>query len=597
VKGLINGKIVDFDENETILSAARRHGHFIPTLCELAEINHAPATCRVCLVDIKTGDDSEHMIATACNTPMEDGIEVLTRTPEVRKRQCLQVELLLADHNQDCASCVRHGRCELQDVAQFVGLTQTRYGRSQYYEKRSRDDSSQAIIRDMTKCIRCHRCVNVCREIQGTDVLVLAQKGLRSEIGVRDDLPLEQSECVSCGQCILVCPVGALAEKDDIEKAIDYFYDQDIFTVIQIAPATRISLGEEFHQQPGTNVEAKLITALKRLGADVVLDTNFTADLVVMEEGTELLQRIERHGKLPLLTSCSPGWVNYLEKNYPELREHLSTVKSPQQCFGSLAKTYLAEKMGVDPDKMRVVSIMPCTAKKAEASRPEFRSGNRADVDVVLTTRECARLIKREGLWLPELRDGSYDNPWMGTYSGAGEIFGATGGVMEAAIRTVYKIVTGNELPRIEFKEIRGYDHLREAQVDLGGDVGNIKVAVAHGLRSARRIIEMIELGESDYAFVEIMACQGGCMGGGGQPRRRKSYQTHWQARQKAIYRIDRESSIRQAHNNPMIQSLYRDFLGKPCGKKSHELLHTSYRNRQHKVRHTIKQIWEEIKL
>ena len=363
----INGKQIDYEPGETILSAARRSGHFIPTLCEMADTSHTPGTCRVCLVDIKRPGSRRHHVVTSCNTPMEENLEVLTRTREVRNMQRLQVELLLADHNQDCAICARHGNCELQDVAQFVGLSQTRYHYPHFFQTRTYDDSSPAIVRDMSKCIRCLRCVTICRDIQGTDALVISEKGLGTEISVRDGLPLGQSACVACGQCILVCPVGALSGKDRIETVIDHLYDPHVVTVFQFAPAVRIALGEEFGLAPGTNVEGRMIAALKKLGAEVVLDTNFAADLVIMEEGTELLHRIKNKGRLPMFTSCCPGWINFAEKNFPHLLPHISTVKSPQQCFGALAKTYLADRMGYYPDRIRVISIMPCTAKKEEA--------------------------------------------------------------------------------------------------------------------------------------------------------------------------------------------------------------------------------------
>lgn len=593
--GYINGKEVEFQENETVLSVAKQNGHFIPTLCEMADINHAPGTCRVCLVDIKRRNDPEHHIVTSCTTPMEESMAVMTRTPRVREMQRLQVELLLADHNQDCASCIRHGNCELQDVAQFVGLQQSRYHYPHFYLQRSMDRSSQAIVRDMSKCIRCFRCVNVCREIQGVDALVITEKGLATEISVRDHLPLGDSDCISCGQCILVCPVGALAEKNDIEEVMDYLYDSDIVTVFQFAPAIRTALGEEFNIPAGTNVEGQIITALKKLGADVVLDTNFTADLVIMEEGSELLKRVKNHETLPMFTSCCPGWINYLEKNYPEMRDHISTTKSPQQCFGAIAKTYLAEKMGIDSRSMRVVSIMPCTAKKGEAKRAEFVRDGRQEVDVVLTTREFTRLMKREGINLAELAPSDFDNEWMGNYSGAAVIFGTTGGVMEAAIRTVHKIVTGEELSDVEFKALRGVENIREAQVDLGKGVGTVKVAVVHTLKAARKLVESIKSGEASYHFVEVMACPGGCMGGGGQPRSKHAYQASSLKRKEGLYSIDRGASVRQSHNNPLIKKIYDEYLEKPLGHKSHHLLHTSYTDRKRMVRHTMKEIWKEI--
>ena len=593
--GTINGKTVEFAADETILEVAKRSGHFIPTLCEMADIHHTPGTCRVCLVDIRRRNDPRHHIVTACTTPMEAGMEVLTRTPAVRRMQRLQVELLLADHNQDCASCIRHGNCELQDVAQFVGLQQTRYHFPHFYLQRPRDDSSPAVVRDMSKCIRCLRCVTVCREIQGVDTLVVSETGLQAQIGVRDRLPLGQSDCVGCGQCILVCPVGALAERNDIETVMDFLYDPDIRTVFQFAPAVRTALGEEFGLAPGANVEGQIIAALRQLGADVVLDTNFTADLVIMEEGHELLKRLRGGDTLPMFTSCCPAWINYVEKRHPDLRRHISTTKSPQQCFGALAKTYLADRMNIDPAAMRVVSIMPCTAKKDEARRPVFARDGMPEVDVVLTTREFARLLQREGIALGDLAPAAFDNPWMSDYSGAAAIFGTTGGVMEAALRTVYRVLKGEDLAEIEFSAVRGMDHLREATVDLGEPTGTVRVAVAHTLRAAERVVAEVKAGRCPYLFVEVMACPGGCMGGGGQPRSKHAYQAAGPQRQAALYAIDADRPVRQSHNNPQIQKLYAEYLGAPLGHKSHHLLHTAYTDRKRIVRHQMKDIWQEI--
>ena len=593
--GYINGKEVSFEPDETILTVARRNGHFIPTLCEMADLDHTPGTCRVCLVEMRLMNQTGFQVVTSCTTPMAEKAEVLTRTARVRQMQRLQVELLLADHNQDCASCIRHGNCELQDVAQFVGLQQTRYHYPHFYERRTRDQSSPAVVRDMSKCIRCFRCVTVCREIQGVDALVITEKGLETEISVRDGLPLGSSDCVSCGQCILVCPVGALAEKNDIEVAQDYLYDPSIITVFQFAPAVRTALGEEFGLAPGANVEGQLITALKQLGGDLVLDTNFAADLVIMEEGSELLDRLEKKRGLPMFTSCCPAWVSYVEKNYPELTGHLSTTRSPQQCFGAIAKTFLAGKAGWSPEQMRVISIMPCTAKKGEAQRPEFVKNGRPDVDAVLTTREIARLFKREGIALGALEGGEFDNPWMGTYSGAAVIFGTTGGVMEAAVRTVYHEVTGEELEQVEFSPVRGNGRIRDATVDFGDGKGTVKVAVVHTLKAADKILKAVAAGRCDYQFVEVMACPGGCSGGGGQPRSKHAFQAESPQRREGLYEIDKKAKVRQSHNNPLIVKLYKEFLMAPLGSKSHELLHTRYRNRSRKVSHTMTEIWREI--
>ena len=393
----------------------------------------------------------------------------------------------------------------------------------------------------------------------------------------------------------LVCPVRALAEKNDIEAALDLLFDPELVTVVQFAPAIRTAIGEEFNMIKGENLEGKIITALKQLVADVVLDTNFTADLVIMEEGTVLLERIKNKGVLPMFTSCCPGWVNFVEKNYPDMREHISTTRSPQQALGSMAKTYLAQKMGLDPSRIRVISIMPCTAKKGEANRPEFKTNGFPDVDVVLTTRELARLLKREGMDLADLPDSGFDSPWMPDYSDAAVIFGNTGGVMEAAVRTVYKVATGKELATVEYTDLRGEENFREAVVDLGPHLGSIKLAVVHTLKAARRLMDSIKTNGNTYDFVEVMACPGGCAGGGGQPRSKHNYQGTWQERKTGLYAIDQHRPIRQSHNNPMITALYEDFLGTPMGETSHHLLHTTYRDRQHTIKHTMDEIWKEI--
>ncbi|MBN2415621.1 iron hydrogenase small subunit [bacterium] len=596
MKAIINGKEVEFRENDTILQTARRYDMFIPTLCELEEIDHTPGTCRVCLVEIIRAGDSERQIVTSCNTPLEEGMRVFTRSRKVREQQRLQVELLLADHDQDCASCVRHGNCELQDAAQFVGLRESRYHYPEFYRQRTWDDSSPSIIRNMSRCIRCGRCIAICRDVQTTDILFYDDKGLNAEIGVRDSSCLDNSDCVTCGQCTLVCPVGALAEHDDTEEVIDYLYDPDIFTVVQFAPATRVVLGEEFNMKPGTNVQGEMITAFRKLGADIVLDTNFAADVVIMEEGTELLHRIRNGEPLPLLTSCSPGWVNFVERNYPEMLPNVSSTKSPQQCFGAIAKTYLAEKMNIPAEKMRVIAIMPCTAKKEESKRPEFTVDGRPEVDVVLTTREFASLLKREGVWLPDMEKGEFDNPWMGEFTGAAEIFGSTGGVMEAAVRTVYHIVTGKELPAIELKQVRGLEGIREAELELGDEIGTVRVAVANGLKYARELIERVKRGEKQYHFIEIMACPGGCLGGGGQPKHKHNYHMYLEARQKAIYEIDKNCTRRQSHKNVLVKKMYDDYFGEPyTSERAHTLLHTSYTDKKRVIRHTIKEIWDEL--
>ncbi len=595
MRAYVNNSEVSFEPGETILETARRHGHFIPSLCELGDISHAPGTCRVCLVEIRQAGAAQTRVATACNTPMAEEMAVFTRTPRIREMQRLQVELLLADHDQDCAACIRHGDCELQDAAQFVGLRQTRRHFRFPVEGRTIDHSSPAVVRDMGKCIRCLRCLNICRKLQGVDALVFTGAGMDAEIGLRGGADQAASDCVFCGQCVLVCPVGALAERDDTEQVVDYLYDPDVVTVFQFAPAVRVGLGEEFDFAPGTNVEGRIVTALKRLGADVVMDTNFAADLVVMEEGAELLHRIKAGGILPMFTSCCPAWINFAEKHYPEVVPHISSTRSPQQCFGSLAKSYLAKSLDVDPGRMRVVSIMPCTAKKDEAARPQFITDGQADVDVVLTVREFARLLKREGLDLALLPPSEFDNPIMSDYSGAAVIFGATGGVMEAAVRTVYSVLNGRELGKVDLEELRGFESVRQVEVDLGEAAGTIKAAVAHGLAGARQVVEAVLSGEADFQFVEIMACPGGCMDGGGQPRCKGGYQKHAMARRKTLYAMDSGARVRQSHNNPQIKRVYEEFLVEPMSETSHHLLHTHYTDRRRVLRQTMKDIWREI--
>lgn len=589
----INSDKIDLKENETILEAARRSGHYIPTLCELADIDHTPGTCRVCLVEIRCEGQEEPRIVTACNTPILEGMEILTRTRRVREMQRLQVELLLADHDQECATCIRHGSCEVQDVAQFVGLQHSRY-----YDpanaKREVDSTAPGFARDMGKCIRCYRCVKICREGQGVDALVMAGRGKNAGVGVRTGLTQGSSECVSCGQCVLVCPTGALGEKDETETVVDYLYDPDVVTVFQFAPAIRVGFGEEFGLPAGTNVEGQVISAIRALGADIVLDTNFAADIVIMEEGTELLKAYGE-GKRQLFTSCCPAWINFAEKHYPEILSHLSSTRSPQQCFGSIAKTYLPEKMDIDPAKVRVVSIMPCIAKKDEAGRAMYKKDGVRDVDVVLTIREFARLLRREGIDLKSLEPSTFDNPYMGGYSGAGAIFATTGGVMEAAVRTMYYAVNGEELEGIEVTALRGFEGVRSAVVDLGGDIGEVKLALCHGLKGVRAVVEDVLAGRSDFDFIEVMACPGGCVDGGGHLRSKKAYLPHALKRRETLYEIDKQSNYRQSHNNPMVQKLYDDYLGRPYSEKSHELLHTHYIARQQRLKQTIRDIWNDI--
>ena len=590
----INGRELDVTPGETILQCARRHGFYIPTLCEMDDIDHTPGTCRVCLVETRVAGQERPLVLTACNTPMQAGMEVRTRTPQVREMQRLQVELLMADHNHECATCIRHGNCELQDVAQFVGLRTNRFADPTLVAERPIDTSSPALIRDMTKCIRCQRCVAICRWGQGVDALAIVGTQHGTAVGLREGKSQKESSCVTCGQCVLVCPTGALGERDECDKVIDYLYDPDIITVVQFAPAIRVGFGEEFGMPAGSNVQGKIIAACRRIGFDVVLDTNFAADVVIMEEGTELLGRLGR-GLRPTFTSCCPSWINFAERHYPDVLPLLSSTKSPQQCLGTIAKSYLPERMGFDARRVRVVSIMPCTAKKDEITRPQLIHDGVPEVDVVLTTREFARLLRREGVDFAAIEPGEFDNPFMSEFTGAGAIFGTTGGVMEAALRTMYYVVNGRELDKIELTQLRGFEGVRTASVELGGKIGTVKVAMAHGLKPTRQLVEAVLAGQTDLDFIEIMACPGGCVDGGGTLRSKKEYLPTAMKRRETLFGIDRAAKARQSHNNKQVQALYRDFLEKPYSVKAHELLHTYYTDRRIAMTHTVSEVWRDI--
>ena len=574
----INGRDYTFEPGETILQVARRNGIFIPTLCHFQPLNHKPGTCRVCLAEVTDRHGHTEMLTT-CNTPMEEGMRINTRSSRVRSMQRLQVELIFADHDQDCAACARHGDCELQDLAEYVGLATNRFA-PRISHDRPFDDTMRGMVRDMTKCIRCLRCVEVCRKVQGVAALTVDGTGTGTHIGVGMAPSQNTSACIQCGQCTLVCPTGALAERDENDDVLDYLANPELTTVFAFAPSVRVVIGEEFGMAPGENVEGRIVAALRRLGADIVIDTDFAADVVIMEEGTELLGRIRNGGKLPMFTSCCPGWINYAEKHCPDILPYLSTTRSPQAVSGSLVKTYLAENSGIAPKRIRTISIMPCTAKKDEAARPQLHAHGTPDTDVVLTVRELSRLFRRCGIDLASVEPEPFDNPYMSDSTGAAVIFGATGGVMEAAVRTVYAVLNNKELPGVDVMPVRGTEGLREADVDLGEGNGVIKVAVAHGLANARKLVEQALAGESPYTFIEVMACPGGCVAGGGTCRIKQDYQPHSDERRKGLFTIDGKMPRRQSHNNPQIKKLYADFLGEPNSHKAHDLLHTHYSDR-----------------
>lgn len=590
----INGRDFEFTANETILDVARRNDIHIPTLCELHDIDHAPGTCRVCLVEVRAGDTAAPRYVTACDTPMVEGWNVLTRTHKVQEMRQLQMEMTMADHRQDCSTCPRTGRCELLVAANSVGLKQVRFRYTEGWKDLPPDTGSQPIIYDRSRCIRCARCVAVCRKIQDVDALELSGWGNTAGVRLKGG-SVDASPCVTCGQCVMVCPTGALAERDQTQEVLDYLADPDIITVFQTAPAIRVGFGEEFGLPPGTNVEGQIIAALRKLGADVILDTNFGADVVIMEEGTELLGHLKEK-KRPTFTSCCPAWINFAEKHYPEVLPLLSTTRSPQAVMGKVAKTYLAQKRGIDPKMMRMISIMPCTAKKGEAAREQLATNGIPDVDIVLTMREFARLLRREGINLKQLEPSTYDDPLMSEYSGAGAIFGTTGGVMEAAVRTMYYVVNGKELEHVEVAQLRGFENVRSAHVNLGGEFGEIKVAMCHGLKGTRKLVEAVLDGSADFDFIEIMACPGGCVDGGGTLRSKKAYIPYAMKRRETIFDIDRTKvRVRQSHNNRQVQKLYADYLEAPHSEKAHHMLHTHYSSRPYGVEANVQAEWDEI--
>lgn len=562
----INGQTVQAPKNATILEAARSAGIYIPTLCYHPEL--APeGACRLCVVEAS----GARSLVASCVYPVAEGMVVKTNTPKVRAARKMVVELLLANHPKDCLSCQKSGDCELQKIAADLGLRKIRF-EGGARKAHTIDGSNPCLVRDQEKCILCGRCIRVCRDVQGMNVYSFANRGFDTIVSTAFEQDLGNVACSYCGQCASVCPTGAIVERDDTEKVWDAINDPDKIVIVQTAPSVRVAIGEELGMEPGSIVTGKMVAALRHLGFDKVFDTDFSADLTIMEEGYEFLDRLQNGGLLPMITSCSPGWVNMIELKYPELLDHLSTAKSPQQMFGAIAKTYYPKKAGIDPAKIVSVSVMPCTAKKAEAARPEMCDSGYRDVDIVITTRELGRMIREAGIDFKNLPEENFDSP-LGTGSGAGVIFGTTGGVMEAALRTVADVLAGENLPHVDYEEVRGMEHTREAELEIAGK--KIKIAVVHTLKSAMEMLERVKNGTADYQFIEVMACPGGCIGGGGQPvpvnaEIRK-------LRRKGLFDCDRANELRKSHENPEIIELYDTWLGKPLGEKAHNLLHTHY--------------------
>ena len=573
IKLTIDGREIEADKGMSVLEAARLAGVEIPSLCYLRHINEI-GSCRVCLVEVEI--KGAKVLQASCVYPATDGLVVHTSSPRVRRVRRTMVELLLSDHHRECTTCIRNLNCELQNVADNLGIRNIKFTGEMKALQVQNENSF--IVRDYNKCIKCRRCEAICSKVQEVNVYSALNRGYDTVVAPAFMQDLSQVACITCGQCVIACPTASLTEKECVDSVWEALEDPDKYVVVQSAPSIQVTLGEVFGYPVGTVVTGKLVTALRRLGFDRVFATDFTADLTIMEEAHELMERLEGHGKLPLLSSCSPGWVKFAEHFYPEFLENLSTCKSPHEMFGALTKTYFAEKEGLDPKKIVVVAIMPCTAKKFEASRPEMGTGDFKDVDWVLSTRELARMIRQSGINFHDLPDEDYDTP-MGIASGAGAIFGSTGGVIEAAVRTAYYLTSGQELDLLDYEELRGFSGLKEVWVELKGRP--IKVAIAHGTGNARVLMDRLKAGEQ-FDYVEIMACPGGCVGGGGQPifgtREHKEISLDYRHnRADALDRIDFSKELRRSHENPAVKKIYEDFLGHPLSEKSRKLLHTYF--------------------
>ena len=570
----IDNKSVSVPAGTTILEAARKAGIDIPTLCFLKEINEV-GDCRICLVEV----EGRRGFATSCIQKAEEGMVVHTNTPSVIEARRVVLDLIISNHKVDCLTCIRSGNCELQALAKQFNMTEIQFeGERAEHEI---DDKSPSIVRDFSKCVLCRRCVATCKKVQGVGAIDTINRGFESCIATVENKSLNDVNCTFCGQCIQNCPTGALHEKESIKEVFAKLKDPDTYVIAQTAPAVRAALGEEFGMPVGTNVTGKMVSGLKGLGFDKVFDTNTGADFTIMEEANELIERIQNGGTLPMITSCSPGWIRYVEMNYPDQLAHVSSCKSPHEMFGALLKTYYAQKEGIDPSKIYVVSVMPCIAKKFERQRTEMQNDGMYDVDAVITTRELAKMIKQANINFVALEDSEFDNP-MGEATGAAAIFGTTGGVMEAALRTAQDTLTGKDLKEIDFEDVRGGKGIKKATVNIGGK--DITVVAASGLANAQKIMDEIKEGKADYQFVEIMACPGGCIMGGGQPIRTAKERMEMDIRKlraDCLYSIDEKSTIRKSHENPVVKKIYDEFLEKPGSHKAHDLLHTTYQARE----------------